>query len=781
MATIPLQLAQRRLDTGNVVSYPGGSPLGAAMQGFGDELSAVAERYRQQKEQQEAFDAEIVRRQFDGQIAQAENDATQNAPADGSGLHDSMYGQVDPRTGQVVKPGLFDTLFDGILPKIPESQRANFIKQKEILRAAGSARIAAKQVQRRQDYEQTELSTVLETNATAIAQSDPDDTITFEAARQDGLNLIDKMGLDPQIRQQIVKDWFSTTAKARFQALIAKDPTRALEMFGVVQPANSSGSDITQVAGAANASSGSSSAVALKGDGTGTAPIDAITYLAPGEVEALRNQANTANAAQLVDARAEVQLAEQNAPAVIATTGKYPEKKPTEQDFVNIYGAEEGIRHFQKFNITAGIAGAVFDMRSAPNQAIHAELRDFEPGPNGSPEEREQYEIKAGAAQLVLGARRADPVGYISQLFQDKAPDWRKVSTPDDYKTAVTWAVAAQQEMGFDGMLPLPWAAADQQAAKYIDQSVPFETRLAELSSIVLAVRDPDARKAMAEQISLAAEAQWRAKAAQDPNVTSELLEAQVAVLKNGLAWIGEHLAQAQYSTMPWLQQFGLAFSDVGRLTAKGAAAGGADAISAKLDSALSGGNYEDLLKNERAETEDAEDRAGSAGWAAEAFGAGLSGYGLVKGAIGLLGRAGIGAAAETGLTGIAARTGVGAWRVALMAGHTPSTQARTFRGGLPTARFGALAAISLPRGSVQLAARWWQGSPVGPPMLILPQARNLQILWFRRLFQSRSQWRARASPAAAATSPLVMTCACATCENGMMRNEKQQASKPSG
>lgn len=214
--------------------------------------------------------------------------------------------------------------------------------------------------------------------------------------------------------------------------------------------------------------------------------------------------------------------------------------------------------------------------------------------------------------------------------------------------------------MGFDGMLPLPWAAADQQAAKYIDQSVPFETRLAELSSIVLAVRDPDARKAMAEQISLAAEAQWRAKAAQDPNVTSELLEAQVAVLKNGLAWIGEHPAQAQYSTMPWLQQFGLAFSDVGRLTAKGAAAGGADAISAKLDSALSGGNYEDLLKNERAETEDAEDRAGSAGWAAEAFGAGLSGYGLVKGAIGLLGRAGIGAAAETGLTGIAARTGVG-------------------------------------------------------------------------------------------------------------------------
>ena len=44
MATIPLQLAQRRLDTGNVVQYPQGSPVGAAMQHFGDELLAVAER-----------------------------------------------------------------------------------------------------------------------------------------------------------------------------------------------------------------------------------------------------------------------------------------------------------------------------------------------------------------------------------------------------------------------------------------------------------------------------------------------------------------------------------------------------------------------------------------------------------------------------------------------------------------------------------------------------------------------------------------------------------------
>ncbi|UVK37635.1 hypothetical protein LHFGNBLO_004700 [Mesorhizobium sp. AR10] len=213
MATIPLQLAQRRLDTGNVVQYPSGSLVGAAMQGFGDELSAVAERYRQRQEQQEAFDAEIVRRQLDGRIAQAENDATQNAPADGSGLHDTMYGQVDPRTGQVIKPGLFDTLFDGTLPQVPESERGNFIKHKEILRAAGSVRMAARQQARRDDYEQGEWSKVQDASLSAIAQSDPNDTATFEAIMQSGLDLIGKMG-NPVARQAAEAAWRSKTAEA---------------------------------------------------------------------------------------------------------------------------------------------------------------------------------------------------------------------------------------------------------------------------------------------------------------------------------------------------------------------------------------------------------------------------------------------------------------------------------------------------------------------------------------------------------------------------------------
>ncbi|MFB9981266.1 hypothetical protein ACFSQQ_19375 [Mesorhizobium kowhaii] len=644
-----------------------------------------------------------------------------------------MYGQVDPRTGRVVKSGLFDTLFDHALPNMPESQRANFARQKEAMRAAGSLRMAQRQQARRDDYEQAEWTKVDNISTSAIAKGNPNDTGTFEAIRQNGFDLIAKIG-NPLARQAAEVAWRSNTAKALVQAMIVQDPKRAAEMLGAAQAGSHTKDDSAKAVGATSST---------PPDGkTAAAPLDAITYLAPGDVAALRDQANTATAAQLVDARAKVQLAEQNAPAVIASTGQYPEKKPSEQDFVNIYGADEGAGRFQTFNITAGIADAFFKMRRAPNQAIHAELRDLEPGPDGSQQEREQYEVKAGAAQLVLGARRADPVGYVSQLFPNKAPDWNKVSTPEDFQAAVTWATAAQQEMGFDRKLPLPWAVADQRAAKYIDPSEPFEKRLAELSSIVLAVRDPDARKAVAGQISLAAEAQWRARAAQDPSITPELLEAQLAALKSGLAWMGEHPAQAQYSTMSLLQQFGLAFSDVGRLTAKGAAAGGADAISAGLDAALSGESYQDLLGTEQARTEDAADRAGSAGWAAEALGAGLTGYGVARGVMTLLGRAGIGAAAESGLTNLAARTGAGGAAGGSYGGAYAYNTGGSIPWGIANGALWGAGGNVLAEGVSAVGSQGWQDLPSVPALLNPISLRIMGRALSRQLVQKRFQFR---------------------------------------
>ncbi|UCI24575.1 hypothetical protein [Mesorhizobium sp. B2-8-5] len=408
----------------------------------------------------------------------------------------------------------------------------------------------------------------------------------------------------------------------------------------------------------------------------------------------------------MIGANARVMLAEQNAPAVIAVTGKYPEgEKPTAQDFVNVYGADEGSNRFEHFRITTSAAKAYSDMHAASNQAIHAELLHSRPGPGSSLEVSERYEVKAGAAQLIIAARNADPVAYVGNLFPGDAPDWSKVKTPQEFQAAINWAGAAQQQLGFNKRLPLPWDFADRKAAEYIDPSKPFNQRLAELSSLVLAVRDPGARRAISKQIALLVEARWRARAAQDPSITPELLEAQVGVLKKGLDWVGEHPAQAQYSTMSWLRQAGVAFGDIGRTVAKGATAGGADSLVAKLTPSQAGESYEQRRAREQAETEDAEDRAGSAGWAAEALGAGLSGYGAAQGLFGLLGRAGIGAAEGGGLAGLGTRTAVGAATAAHTAGHTPTTPMKAFPRAYSPARLGVPASMFLPRGSARLAA----------------------------------------------------------------------------
>ncbi len=643
MATIPLSVGQRRLDTGNVVQYPEGSPVGRAMQGFGDELSAVAERYQQMKEQQEAFDAELARRRFNDQVAQAEDEAAAKAPADGSGLHDVMYGQVDPRTGRVVKTGLFDMLFDNALPNIPESQRANFARQKETMRAAGSLRMAQRQQAKRDEYELAEWAKVDNISTNAIAKSDPNDTATFEAIRQSGLDLIAKIG-NPLARQTAEAAWRGKTAKALVQAMIAQDPKLAAEMLGAVPAGGgvrsdavaggSIASDRTTQKQPGNLSPDERAAQAFSGasapSGAANTPLEAITYLKPADIAALKNEANTVAAARLIDGHARVRLAEQNAPSVIALTGKYPEgEEPAAQDFVSTYGAEDGTRHFDEFRATVDAANSFHNFYRASNREIHAELRDFEPGPKGTPEEHKRYEIRAGAAEMIMAARRADPVAYVTQLFPGEAPDWSKVSTPEDLQKAVNWALAAQQHVAFDSTLVVPQTFADKLGARYVDGNVPLQDRIIELSDYLKAVRDPEARFTFAGQIFRSALAHLTQNASNNPKSTPAELEAQGKALEADLIEMAGHPARVRFNASPWWQQAFVAANDDARFFANGATFDQADRFSAGMNSLFSDKSYSELLAAERAESEDAEDRAGYAAPAVKLLGAFVSGHGL--------------------------------------------------------------------------------------------------------------------------------------------------------
>ncbi|BCG79497.1 HNH endonuclease [Mesorhizobium sp. 113-3-3] len=466
---IPLSIAKRRLDTGNAPQYPQGSPIGGAMQGLGDHLSAVAERYQQMKDQQEAFDAELARRRFNGQIAQAEDEVTANAPADGAGLHETMYGLVDPRDGRVVKTGLFDKLFAAALPGMPESQRAAFAGQKEAMRRTGALRMAARQLQRRKDYEQAEVDTALKTSAIAIGNANPDDHLTFEAARQQGLDLINKMGLDPGIRQQKAKDWFGTAAKMRFEALIAKDPQRALEVFGVGAPGEPLGGDASGVSPITWVlASGNSEPAAATGDRVGKLTPDQRVAQAfrddipPEDRPGLAQQAQAADAARQVEMRASISLAEQNAPAAIRETGSYSGPIFTPEQFVALYGSTEGIRRSQAFNQAIDVSRQFYGMRGMSNEAVRAMVKESSPkADSGTPEEDSaRHDAIATAADLTLKERQGDPGGYVRKTFANLDAAWNNLSTPEDYQAAIIGSIAAQQQLGFEKIQPLPNSVA---------------------------------------------------------------------------------------------------------------------------------------------------------------------------------------------------------------------------------------------------------------------------------------------------------------------------------
>ncbi|WP_292178387.1 hypothetical protein [Mesorhizobium sp.] len=564
MATIPLHIAQRRLDTGNAPHYPQGLPIGGAMQGLGEHLSAVAERYQQMKDQQEAFDAELARRRFNGQIAQAEDQVAANVPPDGAGLHEAMYGQVDPYNGRVVKTGLFDTLFADALPGMPESQRANFARQKETMRAVGARRMAQRQLQRRQDYEQAQVDTGLKTSAIAIGNANPDDTVTFEAARQEGLDLIDKMGLDLGIRQQKVKDWFGTAAKTRFEAPIAKDPKRALEVFGVGASGESSGSETSGVQPVTWIHvSGSSNAAAAKGDHVGKltpdervaqafgdiAPApdpmaikpatDRLADLSPDDVQRLINQAHAANTAQLIEARTNIALASQNAPDAIANTGSYSGKMPSSADFAAVYGFEEGGNRYQDFSVKMDVGRQAFGMRTMPNQAIHAALRDAEPGPVSSNEEETRYRVTAAAALKILGVRREDPAGYVREVFPNVDAAWRAATnpesaTPEAYKWAIAVSVAAQMQLGVETPQPLPKAVVQSLADTFSNEDVPQADKNIILHDLLAAAPDPGVRDALSQQLD---QAGLSGPTQVDPIVTTSTVQGRRPSAPPGEAW----------------------------------------------------------------------------------------------------------------------------------------------------------------------------------------------------------------------------------------------------
>ncbi|TGP17893.1 MULTISPECIES: hypothetical protein [unclassified Mesorhizobium] len=380
--------------------------------------------------------------------------------------------------------GRFDTLFDNFLKQQPPELRPGLASRKAALREAGSTRMAMQQLQRRSQYEQDQLAAVQTEELENIAKSDPDDTAAFDAARHAGLDLIAKMNLDPQIRLQTEAAWRASTAKARMEALIAQDPGRAAKML--------SAGPVTSDRQA------------------GTPSTESLADLSPDNIRQLLRQARAATATQLIGARANIDLASQNAPNAIASTGSYSRPMPSPADFAAIYGVEEGGKHYQDFSRKIEVGRQAFGMRTMPNQAIHAALRDAEPGPGSSQEDQARYQVTAAAALKTLGLRRTDPAGYVREVFPDVDAAWSNVANsndnqkggdPEAYRNAFAISIAAQRQLGIESPQPLPTAVAQGIVNTLRKNEISESDKEAILHGLQAAGLDPDTRETLLRQL----------------------------------------------------------------------------------------------------------------------------------------------------------------------------------------------------------------------------------------------------------------------------------------
>lgn len=206
---------------------------------------------------------------------------------------------------------------------------------------------------------------------------------------------------------------------------------------------------------------------------------------------------------QSLDLRAGLDIAVQNAPAAIMATGGYDGTTPTAEDFVQAYGAAEGIERFKNFDASVDVAEAAFSMRTMPTDDILALVEAATPTGAGDMAaiETERFQAVSKAAEATIKAREADPAAYAMDVFPSVGAAWEDIDDPEKFAGALTAMASAQEKLGIDDMRLLPKQMADGAATMFNNAELPTEDRIGAVTGLALATEDEDQQEAIFAQL----------------------------------------------------------------------------------------------------------------------------------------------------------------------------------------------------------------------------------------------------------------------------------------
>lgn len=211
MAEIPITVGRRSLETGSVVQYSSGDPVGAALAGAGRQAADLAEFATHRKERQERFAALMGWDTFNTNMLSEADQAKRDMKPGAVGLHDDLVGRYDTKSAEW-------------LAQQPQHLRQEFQARIQAKRAQFSRSAAVIENEESQRFQLDGLTNGVKTAGSAILSGGPD---LVDGYIRNMDERIDASTLPPVLKEEAKRKARQDLQEQGFKALLARDPKAA--------------------------------------------------------------------------------------------------------------------------------------------------------------------------------------------------------------------------------------------------------------------------------------------------------------------------------------------------------------------------------------------------------------------------------------------------------------------------------------------------------------------------------------------------------------------------